>query len=66
MVVANRLRETRKKRRIPQKKLADATGYSTKTIGRIERGEQAPSAEFMFRMAAYFQLLMEDLFEIEE
>ena len=29
-------------------------------------GERAPSAEFMLRIAAYFNLLVEDVFMLEE
>ena len=35
---------------------------SLKTI----REERAPSAEFMLRIAAYFNLLVEDVFTLEE
>ena len=49
-----------------QEDLASATGFCTKTIGRVERGERAPSAEFMLRIAAYFNLLVEDVFKLEE
>lgn len=47
MAVVNNIKEIREQRGIHQNDLAKATGYCTKTIGRIERGESAPSAEFM-------------------
>ena len=47
MAVTNNIREIREQRGIYQDELAEATGYCTKTIGRIERGESTPSAEFM-------------------
>ncbi len=65
MVAANQLKKIRKEHGLNQSQLADATGYSVKTIWRVETGKQNPSSEFMFRMAAYFNMLMEDLFEIE-
>ena len=49
MAVVNNIKEIREQRGIHQNDLAKATGYCTKTIGRIERGESAPSAEFMLR-----------------
>ena len=49
-----------------QQDLADATGYNRRTISRIERHEADPSAEFMLRMAAYFGVLVEDVFRIDE
>ncbi|MDD7378383.1 MAG: hypothetical protein PUG47_04570 [Lachnospiraceae bacterium] len=32
----------------------------------MERGKRTPSAEFMLRIAAYFNLLVEDVFKLEE
>ena len=62
MAVVNNLKEIRESRGLLQEDLASAT----KTIGRVERGERAPSAEFMLRIAAYFNLLVEDVFMLEE
>ena len=64
MAVVNNLKETRKNRGILQKDIAYATGFSIKTISRVERGEQDPSAEFMLRVATYFGLLVEDMFQV--
>ena len=47
MAVTNNIREIREQRGIYQDDLAAAIGYSTKTVGRIERGDSTPSAEFM-------------------
>ena len=47
MAVVNNIKEIREQRGIYQDELAEATGYCTKTIGRIERGDSTPSAEFM-------------------
>jgi putative transcriptional regulator len=41
------------------------TGFSTRTIRAVERGERDPSAEFMLRIAAYFNLMVEDIFQIK-
>lgn len=54
MAVVNNLKEIRESRGLLQDDLASATGFCTKTISRVERGERAPSAEFMLRIAAYF------------
>ena len=51
MAVSNNLKEIREARGLNQEVLADATGYCRKTIGRVERGESTPSAEFMLRIA---------------
>ena len=66
MTVVNNLKEIRESRGLLQEDLASATGFCTKTIGRVERGERAPSAEFMLRIAAYFNLLVEDVFKLDE
>ena len=54
MAVTNNIREIREQRGIYQDDLAAAIGYSTKTVGRIERGDSTPSAEFMLRISKYF------------
>ena len=59
MSVTNNIRE---QRGIYQDDLAAAIGFSTKTVGRIERGDSTPSAEFMLRISKYFNLLVEDVF----
>lgn len=65
MAVVNNIKEIREQRGIHQNDLAKATEYCTKTIGRIERGESAPSAEFMFKVSKYFDLLIEDIFYLD-
>ena len=65
MAVTNNIREIREQRGIYQDDLAAAIGYSTKTVGRIERGDSTPSAEFMLRISKYFNMLVEDVFHIQ-
>jgi len=66
MAVTNNIREIREQRGIYQDDLATAIGYSTKTVGRIERGDSTPSAEFMLRISKYFNMLVEDVFHVED
>ena len=66
MAVTNNIREIREQRGIYQNDLAAAIGYSTKTVGRIERGDSTPSAEFMLRISKYFNMLVEDVFHVED
>ena len=66
MAVTNNIREIREQRGIYQDDLAAAIGFSTKTVGRIERGDSTPSAEFMLRISKYFNLLVEDVFHVED
>ena len=42
MAIVNNIKEIREQRDIYQDDLAEATGYCTKTIWRIERGESTP------------------------
>ena len=64
MAVTNNIREIREQRGIYQDDLAAAIGFSTKTVGRIERGDSTPSAEFMLRISKYFNMLAEDVFHV--
>ena len=66
MAIVNNIKEIREQRGIYQDELAEATGYCTKTIGRIERGESTPSAEFMLRISKYFNMMVEDVFHAED
>ncbi len=66
MAVTNNIREIREQRGIYQDDLAAAIEYSTKTVGRIERGDSTPSAEFMLRISKYFNMLVEDVFHVED
>ena len=58
--------QIRESRGLLQEDIASATGFFTKTISRVKRGKRAPSAEFMLQNAAYFNLLVEDVFKLEE
>ena len=66
MAVTNNIREIREQRGIYQDDLAAAIRYSTKTVGRIERGDSTQSAEFMLRISKYFNMLVEDVFHLED
>ena len=66
MVISNNIKGIREQRGIYQDDLAAAIGFSTKTISRVERGDGAPSAEFMLRVSKYFNMLVEDVFHVEE
>ena len=65
MAVTNNIREIREQRGIYQDDLAGLS-IRTKTVGRIERGDSTPSAEFMLRISKYFNLLVEDVFHVED
>lgn len=48
---------------ITQQQLADATGISVRTIISIEKGHQLPSLLSAMRIANYFSLSVDQLFE---
>lgn len=65
MAVTNNLKIVRESHGLCQEELANATGFHVRTISRVECGDSNPSAEFMLRMAAYFNLFVEDIFKLE-
>lgn len=66
MAVVNNIKQIRECRGIVQKGIAAKTGFFTRTIRAVERGKRDPSAEFMLRITAYFDLMAEDIFRIDE
>ena len=51
---------------ITQQQLADATGISARTIISIEKGHQLPSLLSAMRIATYFSLSVDQLFEYKK
>ena len=64
-VIDCKLREERSKLGITQKQLADSIGISERSIINIESG-RAPSLPTAIRLAAYFHLSIEQLFQLPE
>lgn len=64
MVISNDIKEIREERGLRQCDVAKAIGCNVRTVGRIERGENAPSVEFTLRVSKYFDMLVEDVFHI--
>ena len=64
-VIDCKLREERSKLGITQKQLADSIGISERSIINIENG-RAPSLPTAMRLAAYFQLSVEQLFQLSK
>lgn len=59
----NRLRILRAEREWSQSELAGRAGVSRQTIHAIETGKYDPSLPLAFRLAAIFELRIEELFE---
>lgn len=62
----NRLEELRKEKGIKQDDLASALEVSRQTIGSLENGRYNPSIVLAFKIAAYFNMRIEEIFIYEE
>jgi N-acetylglucosamine kinase-like BadF-type ATPase len=60
------VRRLRKKLNITQKALADAIGYSEKTVSKWETEGSIPSIDALFRIANIFRVGLEELFRCDE
>lgn len=59
----NRLEELRKERGIRQEDLAQALGVSRQTVISLEKGKYNPSLSLAFRLARYFGMPIEAIFD---
>ena len=57
------LEELRKQRGIRQEDLAQALGVSRQTVISLEKGKYNPSLALAFKLARYFNLSIEDIFD---
>lgn len=62
--VHSRIRQVRGERGISRRQFADDLGIHYQTVGYLERGEFAPSLQLALRIAAYFDLPVEQLFSL--
>ena len=61
--VKNRLEELRKQRGVRQEDLAQALGVSRQTVISLEKGKYNPSLALAFKLARYFALPIEEIFD---
>ena len=64
LIYSNRVYEFRRDLGISQDKMAADLAISRRTISKIENGEQNPSLDMAYRIAAYFNLLIPDVFPL--
>ncbi len=64
--IGNQLRQMRKEQKLSLDDLADRTGVSKLTLGKIERGETNPSLTVIWRIADGLAIPMSSLFETEK
>ncbi len=63
--IKNRVRDLRRYRGMTQQELGDAVGVSRVSINYIENGESQPSLDLAFRLSAYFDKSIEDIFKVK-
>lgn len=61
-----RIRELRRERRISQEELARAVGTTRQTITSIEVGKYTASLPLAYKIARYFGLTIEEVFDFSE
>lgn len=59
----NRLEELRKQRGVRQEDLAQTLGVSRQTVISLEKGKYNPSLALAFKLARYFALPIEEIFD---
>ena len=64
--MTNRIAELRKARRISQAELADAVEVTRQTIISLENGRYNASLQLAFKIARYFGLTIEEVFDFSD
>ncbi len=64
-MLENRVRELRARFKWTQQDLADAIGVTRQTIGLIEKGDYSPSVTMALKMAAAFDVSVEEVFYLK-
>ena len=62
----NRIKELRKEHRLSQMDLADIVGTTRQTIASIEVGKYTASLPLAYKIARYFGLKIEDVFDFTD
>ncbi|AND79975.1 MULTISPECIES: helix-turn-helix transcriptional regulator [Streptococcus] len=64
--IRTHLKELRKSRKLSQQELAQLVGVRRETIVHLENNRYNPSLELALKIAAIFQLPVEDIFQLNE
>ena len=64
-MIQNRIKEYRARPNMTQGELADLVGVRRETIGNLEKGRYNPSLVLAWRIAAVFQVTIEEIFTVE-
>lgn len=66
LILTTRIRELRKEKKLSQEELASAVGTTRQTITSIETGKYIASLPLAFKIAQYFGLTIEEVFDLSE
>ncbi|QIL49752.1 helix-turn-helix transcriptional regulator [Vagococcus hydrophili] len=64
MTVKNQIKDIRETRGIKQNEMADSLRVSRQTMTAIEKMKYNPSLELSLKIASYFELSVEEIFEL--
>ena len=64
-MIQSRIKEYRARHNMTQGGLADLVGVRRETIGNLEKGRYNPSLVLAWRIAAVFQVTIEEIFTVE-
>lgn len=64
LIYSNRVYELRRDLGISQDKMAADLAISRRTISKIENGEQNPSLDIVYRISAYFNRMIPEVFPL--
>lgn len=64
LIYSNNVLELRTKLGISQEKMTKDLDISRRSISKIENGEQNASLEMVYRISAYFKMLVPDVFPL--
>ncbi len=65
ITVDNKIKAIREQRGIRQNEMAETLGVSRQTMTAIEKMKYNPSLELSLKIARYFKLSVEDIFELK-
>lgn len=64
--INNQLKIFRQEKKITQEEIGKAVGVSRQSVIAIERGKYIPSLPLAFKLAKFFHVKIEELFQLEE
>lgn len=65
-IISNHIKELRARYDMSQSELADLVDVRRETIGNLEKGRYNPSLVLAWRIAAVFELTIEEVFNVRE